>query len=606
MAKSVLKWSLVNRVAPNDALFRVQKRSSSSLTTSTSATTTTSTPDFSNLSNESAKKRFETASERVFKDKSTKDILTAYLVFKLCKLKFLVENNERLMKLGYSVLGASLFEKLMKMTFYGQFVGGENEKSLKPLVASLERNGIGAIFDYAVEKDISKDEAVEIEMDACVSENERDVIAPIFPETTKTTEINRDSKFLAHQTFGDRREKVVSARTYFYEDEKQCDENVEIFLRCIDMASKCSKDGFAAIKLTSLGRPQFLMQLSEVLSRTRQFFDRISGVYPGDVMRRNICIDQFEIGLKKLGVQFDVDDANAWFTILDTNQDGTFDLLDWNSLVSPESRFSKLLVAPDANSGEMKRLIEPLSDNEEEQMKNMLGRLDVLASAAKNCNVKLMIDAEQTYFQPAISRLVMELMKVYNVDQAVIYNTYQCYLKEAFNYLSTDMSFAERQGFHFGGKIVRGAYLEFERKRAAEIGYKDPISPTYEATTRMYERVVGECLTAIAADRKVSIMVASHNEESVNFTTERMNQLGIFAEDKLVYFGQLLGMCDRLTFRLGHAGYPVYKYVPFGPVKEVLPYLSRRAHENSSMLAHTDKEVKLLINELKYRMSGRK
>ena len=121
----------------------------------------------------------------------------------------------------------------------------------------------------------------------------------------------------------------------------------------------------------------------------------------------------------------------------------------------------------------------------------------------------------------------------------------------------------------------------------------------------MYERVVGECLNAIAADRKVSIMVASHNEESVNFTTERMNQLGILPEQRLVYFGQLLGMCDRLTFRLGHAGYPVYKYVPFGPVKEVLPYLSRRAHENSSMLAHTDKEVKLLKDELKTRMFGR-
>ena len=317
----------------------------------------------------------------------------------------MVENNEQLMKLGYSVLGASLFERIMKMTFYGQFVGGENERSLKPLVQSLERNGIGAIFDYAVEKDISRDEAVEIEMEACISENERD---PMTPDASSY----RDSKFLAHESFGDRREQVVSARTYFYEDEKQCDENVDIFLRCIEMASKCGNDGFAAIKLTSLGRPQFLLQLSEVLARTRRFFDRISGVYPGDVMRRNICLGQFETGLKNMGVQFDIDDTNAWFTILDTNKDGTFNLLDWNLLVSNESRFSKLLVAPDGKTGELKRLIEPLTDLEEEQMKNMLRRLDVLASAAKQLNVKLMVDAEQTYFQPAISRLVMELMKV--------------------------------------------------------------------------------------------------------------------------------------------------------------------------------------------------
>ena len=234
----------------------------------------------------------------------------------------------------------------------------------------------------------------------------------------------------------------------------------------------------------------------------------------------------------------------------------------------------------------------------------MFHRLDLLARTAKELDVKLMIDAEQTYFQPAISRLAMELMKVYNVDRPIIFNTYQCYLKEAFNNLSIDMSFAEREGFYFGAKLVRGAYMDFERKRAEEIGYSDPINPTYEATTRMYDRVVGECLNTISADKKVVVMVASHNEESVNFTTERMKQLGIYPKDKRVYFGQLLGMCDRLSFKLGLEGYPVYKYVPFGPVKEVLPYLSRRAYENSSMLSNTHKEVKLLKDELKFRLKG--
>ncbi len=112
-------------------------------------------------------------------------------------------------------------------------------------------------------------------------------------------------------------------------------------------------------------------------------------------------------------------------------------------------------------------------------------------------------------------------------SRPIIFNTYQCYLKEAFNNLTIDMSFAEKQGFHFGAKLVRGAYLDFERKRAAEIGYPDPINPSYESTCRMYDRVVGECLNAISAHKKVCIMVASHNEESVNFTTERMSQLGI-------------------------------------------------------------------------------
>ena len=326
---------------------------------------------------------------RVFKERSTAEILSAYLVFKLCKVRFLVTNNEKLMKLGYSVLGDKVFEKLMKLTFYGHFVGGENADGLKPLINRLEANGIGAILDYAVEKDISHDQAVKAELKASISEQESRPIerknlddSPLLETSNLRSEnqegelLSREPQFLAHEAFSDRRQDVISAKTYFYEDEKNCDENVEIFLKCIETASKCgASDGFAAIKLTSLGRPQFLMQLSEVLTRTRQFFDQISDSYPGDVLRRNVCKTQFSSGLTKLGVNISHDEANDWFTFLDSNKDGTFNLLDWTELVHKERSFSRVLVAPDEKTGEVKPLINQLTDAEEIQMKNMLQRL---------------------------------------------------------------------------------------------------------------------------------------------------------------------------------------------------------------------------------------
>jgi len=238
----------------------------------------------------------------------------------------------------------------------------------------------------------------------------------------------------------------------------------------------------------------------------------------------------------------------------------------------------------------------------------MMRRLNTIFSAARDLDVRVMVDAEQTYFQPAISRLAMELMRKYNKEKAIVFNTYQCYLKETYRNVELDMEQAQRQNFYFGAKLVRGAYMEQERARAVSLGYEDPVNENYEATTNMYHNTLTECLRRIkqlkdtTEEKRIGIMVASHNPDTVRFTIQKMEELGISPEDKVICFGQLLGMCDQISFPLGQSGYSVYKYVPYGPVDEVLPYLSRRAQENGGILEKIQNEKRLLGSELKRRI----
>jgi len=276
------------------------------------------------------------------------------------------------------------------------------------------------------------------------------------------------------------------------------------------------------------------------------------------------------------------------------------DILDWDNLLEVNMNLSKMFVVPDRETGELVPLLASLSDETEQEMRNMLHRIDTIARYALEKDVRMMIDAEQTYFQPAISRLTMEMMKKFNREKALIFNTYQCYLKSAFDSIRIDLDTATRHEIYFGAKLVRGAYMEQERERAASLGYEDPINPDYEATTAMYNKVLREAMRQIQMREKgkIAIMIASHNEETVRYTVEKMKEFGVKPTDKVICFGQLLGMCDQISFPLGQAEYSVYKYVPYGPVDEVMPYLSRRAMENRGMLAKVKKEKKMLRNEI--------
>ncbi|KAI3362292.1 hypothetical protein L3Q82_012608 [Scortum barcoo] len=533
--------------------------------------------------------------QEAYRSKGNMELLRSLLVFKLCTFDFLVEKNKELMDLSKKVFGQWMFEKMMKMTFYGQFVAGEDHIAIKPLIQKNQAFGVGAVLDYSVEEDLTQEEAEKKEMDSCVSEAEKESPAD-----------HREKKYKAHRQFGDRRGGVTGARTYFYADESKCDNQMETFINCIKASGGASADGFSAIKMTALGRPQFLLQFSEVLVKWRRFFNFLAvqqGQSEMTVLDQKLDMEQLKENLTKLGVGTK-ENIEKWFTSEKLGLPGTIDLLDWNSLINDTTQISKLLMVPNLETGQLEPLLNKFTAEEERQMKRMLQRVDVLAKQAMESGVRLMVDAEQTYFQPAISRLTLEMQRKFNREKPLIFNTYQCYLKEAYDNVTVDVELSRREGWYFGAKLVRGAYMYQERDRAKEIGYEDPINPDYEATNRMYHKCLEYLLEEIEHTRKPNIMVATHNEDTVKFTLEKMYEMGLSPNENKVYFGQLLGMCDQISFPLGQAGFPVYKYVPYGPVNEVIPYLSRRAQENRGFMKGSQRERSLLLKELKRRVLG--
>ncbi|KAM9360227.1 proline dehydrogenase 1, mitochondrial [Symphorus nematophorus] len=529
-----------------------------------------------------------------YKSKDSLELLRSLVVFKLCSYDFLVDKNKEVMDLGKKILGQRAFAQFMKMTFYGQFVAGEDHMAIRPLIQKNQAFGVGSVLDYSVEEDISQEEAEQKEMDSCVS----------AAETGSIGEDHREKKYKAHKQFGDRRGGVTAARTYFYADEAKCDQHMETFIKCIKASGGSSMDGFSAVKMTALGRPQFLLQFSEVLVKWRRFFTFLASQQGKDgveAIEQRLELKQLQEFLTKLGAK---GDFYGWFSGRTEESSGTIDMLDWNSLIDDRTKISDLLVVPNIELGELVPLLETFTVEEEKQMKRMLQRMDVLVKHAMENGVRLMVDAEQTYFQPAISRLTLEMQRLYNREKPVIFNTYQCYLKEAYDNVTMDVELSRREGWHFAAKLVRGAYMYQERERAQEIGYEDPINPDYDSTNRMYHRCLDYVLDEIALNRNANVMVASHNEDTVKHTLRRMKELGLVPTENKVYFGQLLGMCDQISFPLGQAGFPVYKYVPYGPVNEVMPYLSRRAQENRGFMKGAQKERELLWQELKRRLTS--
>lgn len=241
---------------------------------------------------------------------------------------------------------------------------------------------------------------------------------------------------------------------------------------------------------------------------------------------------------------------------------------------------------------------EPLTAEEQEAYDRTKARVDMLCKTAHDLGLKILIDAEESWFQDTVDELTYDAMEKYNKERCVVYNTYQMYRHDMLGRLKKAKETAAQKGYLLGAKLVRGAYMEKEGERAERLKYPSPIQPNKQATDHDYNAAVEFC---ISNHERVFLMCGSHNENSNLLATALMDKYNIDPKSDQVFFAQLYGMSDNISFNLANAGYRVVKYVPYGPVEKVMPYLTRRAAENSSIAGQSSREFELIKREMKRR-----
>ncbi len=239
-----------------------------------------------------------------------------------------------------------------------------------------------------------------------------------------------------------------------------------------------------------------------------------------------------------------------------------------------------------------------LTPEEKTKYERIVERIDSICKKAYDNKVRIFVDGEESWMQDAIDEIVYGMMRKYNVEAPIVYNTFQMYRKDMLAKLKTAFQYAATYNYYLGAKLVRGAYMEKERERAEKEGYEDPIQPDKEATDEDYNRALKFCMDN---KQRVALCSGSHNEYSNYYLTVLMDKHGLKKDDERVYFAQLYGMSDNISFNLVKAGYNVAKYVPYGPVEAVMPYLFRRAEENTSIAGQTSREFLLIKKELQRR-----
>ncbi|RCS26997.1 proline dehydrogenase [Polaribacter sp. WD7] len=238
-----------------------------------------------------------------------------------------------------------------------------------------------------------------------------------------------------------------------------------------------------------------------------------------------------------------------------------------------------------------------LTNNEKSEWLRVIERYHTVCKAAVKQDVPILIDAEESWMQDAADHLIEDLMEIYNTEKAIIFNTLQMYRHDRLDYLTQLHQKAKEKGFYIGMKVVRGAYMEKERKRAEENGYLSPICKDKQATDDNYNNAIRYMMQ----HPKMALFAGTHNEKSSYLVKQLAEEKEISPKDMRLWFGQLYGMSDHISFNLANYGYNVAKYVPFGPVRDVMPYLIRRAEENTSVSGQTSRELNLLKTERKRR-----
>ena len=247
-------------------------------------------------------------------------------------------------------------------------------------------------------------------------------------------------------------------------------------------------------------------------------------------------------------------------------------------------------------------LKQELTQDEIMEWSRVVARFDQVCKKAHQYDLFVLVDAEESWMQGAADDLCAEMMKKYNREKAIVFNTLQLYRHDRLDYLKRLHEQAKQDGFHIGMKLVRGAYMEKEAARALEKGYPNPICPSKEATDINYNAGVSYMMDHID---HMAIFAGTHNEESNYRLMELMRQKGLANNDQRVWFGQLYGMSDNISYNLAANGYNIAKYLPFGPVRDVMPYLFRRAQENTSVEGQTGRELMLITAERERRKKAK-
>ncbi|GIL48230.1 hypothetical protein Vafri_4911 [Volvox africanus] len=575
--------------AGNEAGPSSQRDFSDTPTAATAATATTSTPalSFSDY-------------RTIFEGQSTWQLLRAYGVLRICGFKPLVHHAEALLATSRRLVGEKATDNLVKSTFFAHFCAGEDVPEVQGTVDRLQAVGVGAILDYAAEDDVGPTTAAAAKQAAPGAE----------PAVEAASGLSEPSP----------RALGVVGRTYDYASEDQCDRHVDHFLAAIEMAAlQPGRPAFAAIKMTALGNPELLQRASSAITMLHGLFSRFDEDGSGFIDSQEFLRQWKRLVGSGLGAAGDLGAAGALasqaegtFRWLDTQGTGKVDYVSWCQRL--DLRHMPMLAARIAEGGggdgdSSQEVAEACLNGEEVKLMDaLLGRLQRLVTAALRLDMRLMVDAEHTYFQPAIEHVTLRLMREHNRNGlARVLNTYQAYLVDSRDRLLRDMERARREGWVLGAKLVRGAYLHLERRRAQQLGLPSPVWATLEQTHANYDSCVEDLLAGVQQGR-AEVLLGTHNQESVETAVARMAAMGLPSSSPPgtpgVMFGQLLGMSDHLTLTLGKAGYRAYKYVPYGRVGQVMPYLLRRAAENQDIMKGSKQDLVMLRSELRRRAAA--
>ncbi|KAG5476188.1 hypothetical protein LSCM4_05148 [Leishmania orientalis] len=521
--------------------------------------------------------------DTTYRQRSTWYLIKALVLLRLCSVSYLAMNSVPLLKKVEKVLGSRFtYNFLVKKSFYSYFCAGENDQELRDTVHKLSRSNIGAVLDYAAEADTEG-------------------FAP-EPGVASGPDISMASL-------------VTKPNVQYPMDEGFFDENMKLYMMSIMHASLYSPRnaaGVTAVKVTGMCDPQLLARVSALLMSVHQswckhFTNEESPkleecrVVMGVNRKHQLFItyDQLRAGFDKYNPTNTLSNEQfkAITEVLDPRKTGKVNYFEYKEMLTN----ALITLEPTPVQQALIEGLPQMSAKEKELWKNVNNRLSLIASMAKELNVRMLIDAEQTFYQLAIDAIVANLQKTYNKELPVVYNTYQCYLTYAEDRIDNDLVRARHMNFQWGGKIVRGAYIVQERATAAQHGYTSPVWSTYEETNKCYNAAAKRIFDTFEAQpaKKHEVFFGTHNKESLEIITASILERPSI--QSRVSFGQLFGMRDNLTVPLARAGFQVYKYVPYGPVKETIHYLGRRAVENSSILTTGDNETVMMMKELKRR-----